>query len=221
MKVIIIALAVISLIVGGCTKPAESIPATEPSKTAQQPVSSASADSHSLTTAFRNLAAIKTYKAKMVSDRRQEGTIQTSVSAVLPDRFHLINSAIELKVIGDEAFRKFPDGRWQKLPKISDATNLIDPARLEQYISSATEVKLIGSEDLNGLSQIYEARFDHIPASRTSHGQIQPYVARVWVGQSDGLPRKFEGEEVVSQVKTAIFYYDYNDTGITIKPPAN
>jgi hypothetical protein len=220
MKALILILAAICLLAGGCAKPPESASGGEAPKPALQPAAPPGQDSRSLAAAFRNLAAVKTYRARMVSDRKQEGVFQTSVTAVLPDRFYLVNPDIEVKVIRDEAFMKLPNGRWQKLPQPSDATNLIDPARLERYVSSATKVELVGSEDMNGPSQIYEASFDRSPASRIPHSQPEPYVARVWIGQSDGLPRKFEGAELVSQVKTEIFYYDYN-ASITIKPPAN
>lgn len=220
MKGISIALVAFCLIAGGCAKPPENTSNIEAPKPASKPDSSSSPDTQSLAAAFRNLASVKTYKAKMVSDRKQEGVFETSVSAVLPDRFYLVNSNLEVKVIGDVMFRKFPNGQWQKLQQPADVTNLIDPAKLEQYVSSATEVKFIGSEDLNGPSQIYEASFDRSPASRIPHGQSQPYVARVWIGQADGLPRKFEGAELVSQVKTEILYYDYN-ASITINPPMN
>jgi hypothetical protein len=173
-----------------------------------------------LTEAIRNLGTVKTFRASMISDRKQEGVIESSVSAVLPDRFHVVNDSLEVKVIGSDLYRKFPDGSWRKTSQSTDITSLLDPKKLEAYLSSAVEVKLVGEEEFNGVpSQVYEASLPHIPSSRGAHGDLQPFAARVWVGKQDGLPRKLEGTALLSQIRTEVVYYDYN-TKIRVQPPA-
>ncbi len=164
-----------------------------------------------LTKAFRNLGAVKTFRASMLSDRKREGTIESKVTAVLPDRFHVVNDRLEVKIIGSDLYRKFPDGSWKKAPQSTDITGLLDPKKLETYISSAVEIKLVGEEEFGGVvSEVFEVSLPHIPARRGAHDQLQPFAAKVWVGKRDGLPRKLEGTALLSQVRTEVVYYDYN-----------
>lgn len=226
MKRLIILLAAV-LAASACAKAPEDVKPSEVQSSVSTQVSEKlNADGRDqsldlLTKAFHNLGAVKTFRANMTSDRKQEGVIQTTVSAVLPDRFHVVNSNIDVKVIGPNLYSKFPDGSWKKVSQSTDITSLLDPKKLEAYLSSASEVKLIGEEEFNGVSsEVFEASLPHIPATRGAHDPLQPFAARIWIGKQDGLPRKLEGTALLSQVRTEVVYYDYN-AKLRVQPPAN
>ncbi len=210
-----------ALIASACAKVPEDNSTVAPQVSEQTDARERDQSLELLKKAFRNLGAVKTFRASMLSDRKQEGVIKSKVTAVLPDRFHLVNDSLEVKVIGSDLYRRFPDGSWKKAPHSTEITGLLDPKKLEAYISSAVEIKLIGEEELNGLpSEVYEASLPHIPANRGAHDRLQPFAAKVWISKQDRLPRKLEGTALLSQVRTEVVYYDYN-AKIKVQPPAN
>ncbi|HEX5736686.1 MAG TPA: hypothetical protein VF131_27895 [Blastocatellia bacterium] len=210
-----------ALVASACAKAPEDHSPAAPQVSEKADAGDRDQSLESLTRAFRNLGAVKTFRANMLSDRKQEGIIESKVTAVLPDRFHLVNDSLEVKVIGSDLYRRFPDGSWKKASQSTDITGLLDPKKLEAYISSAVEIKLVGEEELDGVpSEVYEASLPHIPATRGAHDRLQPFAAKVWVSKQDRLPRKLEGTALVSQVRTEVVYYDYN-AKIKVQPPAN
>jgi hypothetical protein len=43
---------------------------------------------------------------------------------------------------------------------------------------------------------------------------------KIWVGASDGLPRRLEGTVLSTQTRTAVAFYDYNAKLAVRKPTA-
>jgi hypothetical protein len=220
-----ICLALIAFVVCACNivpeeasgslsgNPSASLPAAAP------PANAASSGLAALNRALDRMTAIKTFRASMTTSGLKEGKVETRIEAVLPDRFHVTNDQFELTLVGSDVYRKSPAGLWEKSITGSALTTLLDPKKLEEYLATSNEVKLLRSETLdNTLTQVYEIRADHLPPKKSPHEVSNPFIARVWVAVSDGLPRKLEGIAQRTRVKTTVVYYDYN-ARITINRP--
>jgi hypothetical protein len=173
-----------------------------------------------LAKAWRALAGVKSFRALMtttggggVQDR-----VETRTEASLPDRFHVFNAEYELIIIGAEVYRRLPGGKWQTSPTGLAVTSLTDPKKLEEYLSSA-RVAFVGSETLDGsTARVYLAAAPRSPARKSVHDDPDPFMMKIWVGSSDGLPRKLEGTVLSTKTKTAVSYYDFN-AKIAVKKP--
>lgn len=140
------------------------------------------------------------------------GTQETNLEVVLPDRFRMTSKQMELIMIGKTVYVKVGN-QWQKvaMPKGIDLS-LADPKKFEENLGVTTDVKLVGTELLDGTPTFvyqYTTTIKGPPA--------QKFTSKVWIGVSDNLPRKLESEPKAGQ-KTTVIYYDYN-ANITINPP--
>jgi hypothetical protein len=174
--------------------------------------------SEELTKACRALAAVKSFRALMTTSGGDDATVETRTEAALPDRFHVYNADYELIIVGTEVYRKLPGGSWQASPTGLAITSLTDPKKLEEYIKSA-QVAPVGTETLDGSPvRVYQAAAPRSPARKSVHDDPDPFLMKIWVGISDGLPRRLEGTVLGTQTKTSVVYYDYNAKLAVNKP---
>ena len=189
--------------------------AAAPAETAAPKGPDASAD---LAKAFRVLGGVKSFRALMTTTGENQAKIETRTEAALPDRFHVFNADYELVIIGSEVYRRLPGGNWQTSPTGLAVTSLTDPKKLEEYLKTA-KVTLAGTETLEGSQvRVYHAAAARSPARKSVHDDPDPFYMKIWVGTSDGLPRRLEGTVLSTQNKTAVTYYDFN-AKITVKKP--
>ncbi len=166
-----------------------------------------------LTKAFRGLSGVKTYRAKVVTTGLPKGATQESTfEVVLPDRFHLTSAGMEVILIGKTAYVKLGT-KWQKaaLPKGIDMS-IADPKALEASLGISTNIKLVGTDDLEG-----KPTFVYQYTTTIKGPPAQTFASKMWVDAASGLPAKSESELKTGQ-KTTTTFYDYNAT-ITINPP--
>jgi hypothetical protein len=174
--------------------------------------------SEDLAKACRALAAVKSFRALMTTTGDGGEKIETRTEAALPDRFHVFNADYELVIYGSEVYRRLPGGRWQTSPTGHAVTSLTDPKKLEEYLKTA-KVTLVGDETLEGSPvRVYAAAAALSPARKSVHDDPDPFLMKIWVGSSDGLPRRLEGTVLSTKSKTAVVYYDYN-VKIAVRKP--
>ena len=174
--------------------------------------------SEDLVKACRALAAARTFRAQMTTTDDGGEKTETRTEAALPDRFYVSNADYELVIIGSEVYRKLPGGDWQTSPTGLAVTSLTDPKKLEEYLKTA-RVTPAGTETLDGAPvRVYQAAATHPPARKSVHDTPDPFLMKIWVGSSDGLPRRLEGTLASTKSKTAITFYDFN-ARLSVKRP--
>ena len=172
-----------------------------------------------LAKAWRALARVKTFRALMTATGGGEDKVETRTEAALPDRFHVFNADYELVILGPEVYRKLPGGSWEKSPTGLAVTSLTDPKKLEDYLKTA-KVTLVGAETLDGAPvRVFQAVAPYMPARKSVHDDPDPFHMKIWVGASDGLPRRLEGTVLSTQTRTAVAFYDYN-AKLAVRKPA-
>jgi hypothetical protein len=168
--------------------------------------------------ACRALASTRTFRTLMTATGDGGQQIETRTDAALPDRFHVSNADYELVIIGSEVYRKLPGGSWQPSPTGLAVTSLTDPKKLEEYLATS-RVMLVGTEQLAGSeARVYLAAAPRSPARKSVHDDPDPFLMKIWVGSSDGLPRRLEGTVLSTKTKTSVVYYDFN-AKIAVKRP--
>jgi hypothetical protein len=186
-----------------------------PAETAAPKAPDASED---LVKACRALAGVKSFRALMTTNDDRGVKTETRTEAALPDRFHVFNADYELVIIGSDVYRKLPGGNWQTSPTGLAVTSLTDPKKLGEYLKTA-RVTLVGTETLDGSQvRVYQAAAERSPARKSVHDDPDPFHMKVWVGTSDGLPRRLEGTVLSTKSKTAVTYYDFN-AKLAVKKP--
>jgi len=133
--------------------------------------------------------------------------IKALVEAVQPDRFHMTTNWFEFIMIGDNIYVKGAGMGWQK--HAADAWN---PFSFKELLSGGFlkggEPAFVGTERIDGIdADVYDV---------TSIGDKNGAV-RVWIGKSDGLPRKLNGR--IGGVPMVAHFYDFNKDDISIKAP--
>ena len=163
-----------------------------------------------LLTAFKGFSSVKAFRAKTSTTGLPGGTQESNLEIVLPDRFHMTTSKLEMILIGKTMYIK-TGTKWQKLTQNIDLS-AVDPKKLEAELGVSKDVKLVGTDILDGTPTFvyqYTTTIKGPPARTTT--------SKVWVGMADNLPRKRETEPKAGQ-KTTTTYYDYN-ANITINAP--
>jgi outer membrane lipoprotein-sorting protein len=165
-----------------------------------------------LANAFRGLAGVKTFRAKLVmSGLPKVGTQEMNLDVVLPDRFHVTSQQLEMILVGKTVYMKVAN-KWQKVATTQFDLSLADPGKLEKDLQSATGTKVMGTDDLNGTPA-----FVYQFTTSVKGPPAQTHTYKVWIGAKDGLPRQME-VDVNTGAKTTISFFDYN-TPITINAP--
>lgn len=172
-----------------------------------------------LAKAFRALAGVKSFRSLMTTTGAGQDSVETRTEAALPDRFHVFNAEYELIIVGAEVYRRLPGGSWQTSPTGLAVTSLTDPKKLEEYLKTAKVVP-VGTETLDGAAaRVYLAAAPRSPARKSVHDDADPFLMKIWVGSSDGLPRRLEGTVLSTKTKTAVTYYDHG-AKIAVTRPA-
>lgn len=143
-------------------------------------------------------------------DQTQTSTLEF----VPPDRYHLVSSAIEAIIIGNDSYIKLGD-QWSVSP--IDISSIMQgimtlPTDLVSQISNWT---YLGQENLDGTpAQVYS--YD----MQSSIGGIQANSSnKIWINAADGLPLKLESQADVNGVTTTTTnVYEY-DPNLTIEAP--
>src|SRR5512138_58147 len=82
-----------------------------------------------LLTAFKGLGGVKTFRAKISTTGLPGGTQDSDLEVVLPDRFHMTTSKLEMILIGKTMYIK-TGAKWQKLSQNIDLS-AVDAKKLE------------------------------------------------------------------------------------------
>ena len=157
-----------------------------------------------------------------------DGSVSPSkIEFVAPDRFHLVTEIegqpYESIDIGRISYFKEPGGQWAK----SDPSGTQTGARgrlfgekhqLDNLSRDVSDAQYVGEELVEATpARVYRFKF-------ASPGAEGGHDATLWVGVSDGLPRKVESvyedksQGVTTTKKWSGVYSDYN-TVIRIEPP--
>jgi outer membrane lipoprotein-sorting protein len=144
------------------------------------------------------------------ADQTQTNTLEF----VPPDRYHLVNSAIEAIIIGNDSYIKLGD-QWSVSP-IDISTIMQGIMTLPtDLISQVTNWASLGQESLDGTpAQVYS--YD---MQATIAGVQANSANKIWISTADGLPLKLESQADVNGVTTTTTnVYEY-DPNLTIEAP--
>ncbi|MGI9035510.1 MAG: hypothetical protein ACR2GD_05665 [Pyrinomonadaceae bacterium] len=162
-----------------------------------------------------------------------DGTSYTLTSDyVAPDRYQITREGEVVKgiggkksetiAIGKDTWSKMDDQPWRKSPVNMSGMMNIQKSSLNELSNDKTaDVKFIGTESLDGATMnVYQFSFDK--KDEDTDGTIKS-TGKYWIGTTDNLPRKFEGEtQMIGKTETHTTKtsgtYDYN-TGAKIEPP--
>ena len=169
---------------------------------------------NSVAAAFQRATEAQSFRAKLETTANgRTGFITYEFAA--PDRYRMVNGAIETIVIGEVAYIKTM-GAWQKTANsVGEQMKTIRSSELAAQAREATNVSFMQTETLNGEPTVV---YNYITtkmsgASGTSNN-------KTWVGLADGLPRK---SEFISNFggfssQGVMTWFDYNGA-VKIEPP--
>ncbi len=164
---------------------------------------------------------VKSFRAKMTRTGLSAGNAETSMEAMLPDKFHITTGQSEMIIIGPTTYLKLPNGDWRKITTGLDNSFGVMKKMMDD-LKVSKEIKMIGSETLDGVATtVYESKTTMpLLAGPAPDPQPQTVSSKIWVGVSDGMPRKVETGSSSSPVRMTVTYTDYN-ANIGIEPPIN
>ncbi len=146
-------------------------------------------------------------------------TTEQQIEVVMPDRYHMVSTDMELIEIGDQAYI-LVDGEWMQWRGMADMvistfmmfTNEDDGDVFRTY---AADAEFLGTEDLEG-EQVRAYQY------RINDDEGASSLVKLWIAESDGLPRRMEiditGASPEDDAQIINVYKDYN-AEITIEPP--
>jgi hypothetical protein len=153
-------------------------------------------------------------------------TSSGTMEFVAPDRVHFLmnvaGESFESITIGQTEYSRDLDGKWIKTDTSGQSSPqgrlFTDPRHVAALADNISEVLFLNTETVAGTScRVYQ--FKH-----TLTGTDGVYESKLWVGDGDGLPRKFETtydfvvEGLKRSGKSSGIYSDYNSE-ISIEPP--
>jgi hypothetical protein len=147
------------------------------------------------------------YRARMIAsfpDRQYAATLEY----VKPDRYHMIEDALEYIFIGEDAYIGKSGSKWSKLPMTGEAL-------IRGFYSTPSKhavVKFVGKDTLDR-QQVLVYQYAE------PRGLAFSFIGNptIWISPTDGLPRKLRDDDHTVPRRT-ITYSDY-DSGIRIEPP--
>ena len=208
MKRALIPLLLAAILTAACSKSPNSNGKTEADKSLDR-----------VTDAIGIWEKASSFRAKIVVTGLATGATETSLEAVMPDKFHITTDRSEMILIGQTTYLKLPDGRWSKITTGLDNT-FGTMKKMMEDLKGSKEIKRIGSETVDGVpTEVYESKMT-LPAALGSTVGAGPdsYLVTLWVGASDGLPRKLENTSPTSPMRTTVAYTDYG-AAIALEPP--
>ena len=165
--------------------------------------------------ALQHLHDAKSFRSRTEAN----GMALMEVEFVNPDRFHWKAQSSEgggeFVVIGKDTFVRKGDSLWMKSPVGMGAMSAmilqLRDADIEEAMTQREEIKFVGPDVLEG-APMFLYQYKYKPTDK---------LWKMWIGASDWLPHKSEGESEpsgASQVKTTVIWSDYN-SDIKIEPP--
>lgn len=169
----------------------------------------------------------KSYRTRTIQTEASGKTSTITFEFVAPDRVHLTNNdgseTIAIKGVG--TYQKPAAGQWIKSP--FDFSEMIfafmDPKALAEFQNSivVSAVKFVGP-DLIDTKPMFVYQYSSVLKGLGPGGSDINGTQKMWVGVTDGLPYKLEGDQdsaVTAGAKThSLITYDY-DPNIKIEPP--
>jgi hypothetical protein len=160
------------------------------------------------------------FTAKMEGEGKTPMHIELSYEQ--PDRFHMISRQpggsvqSETMIIGQDMYMKVGE-RWQKLPgALGKTVPQIRQFFDEKGLESLKDVTFVGEDSVGGqATYVYTYRNE-----AGKGGAPYPFVSKIWVRESDGLPAKIQVDYEGGELKTLSIVYDY-DKAVSIEPPVN
>jgi len=192
-------------------------------------VSAAADPRGELIKAMRAMLAARSYRSRMLSSGSSGTSSIIVLEFVAPDRFHMSRETEspgrptmkqETIIIGNDTWMKMGGAPWQRFPaNLGDVIKQLRNPKVVEELTQATEVKFIGPDVLDGSpTMVYQYTVSD------SEGKGFKTTAKTWVGVTDGLPRKTEGEADIStagkpiHTKSTTTYSDYG-ADISLEPP--
>src|SRR5215467_8175066 len=149
---------------------------------------------------------LKSVSARLKMDS-PNGPVSALVEAVQPDRFHMSTNGFEIITIGSEMYTRMQGGAWERRQANSSQAFSLKGFMADEFLKGGTP-KLIGAEKIGGIdTDVYD-----VASALGVEG-----TSRVWIGKSDGLPRKLTGN--VAGMSMNVTFYDFNKADISIKSP--
>jgi len=150
--------------------------------------------------------ALKSLRARITMDS-PAGHVEAMFEAVQPNRFHMTANAIEFISIGDSIYVKAAGMGWQKQAVGSSSALSFKGILNNDFLKGGTPV-FVDTEKIDGIdADVYDVT--------SATGQND--TVRVWIGKSDGLPRKLSGN--INGMSMVVHFYDFNKDDISIKAP--
>jgi hypothetical protein len=167
---------------------------------------------------LKALQAQRDAKAYRVHMTQNNGTLQTVLEYVAPDRFHIVaGSGSETIIVGDKTYERPRGGKWMPFPV--DIGGIIAQFRdlkyLDQLAQGLTDVQRVGTDTLDGTPMmVYALKTDQ------KLGDIEVISTdKLWIGISDGLPHRQEIQSNVGAIATNTVSMIVYDPSIKIDPP--
>ena len=149
---------------------------------------------------------LKSVRARMTMDSTN-GPVSILVEAAQPDRFHMSTRGFEIITIGGDTYMKTPATAWERQQANSPQAFSLKGFMGDEFLKGGT-AKLVSAEKIGGIdTDVYD-----VTSALGAAG-----TARVWIGKSDGLPRKLTGN--VGGMNVNVTFYDFNKGDISIKAP--
>jgi hypothetical protein len=155
-------------------------------------------------------------KFRMVgSSQTAQGTVETDVAVVWPDRFHVKSQGNEFMVVPGATWMR-QGGQWQKLPMdMSAMVRTMSPEAMKQSFDNMSNVQALGEKTVDGREARgyeYDTRVSMMGVEAKSHNVL-------WVDAETKLPIEQEvTNEVMGTRSTARQRYHF-DPDLSIEAP--
>jgi hypothetical protein len=137
------------------------------------------------------------------------GHVEALIEAVKPDRVRMAaQNGIEFIAIGDTTYMKAAGAAWERIPGSSSEAFSSKSLMNGDAVLKGAQGTLVGTEKIDGIdTDVYE-----VSGAIDQAGTLQ-----IWVGRSDGLPRKLTAS-FGSAMSITVKFYDFNSY-ISIRAP--
>jgi len=159
------------------------------------------------------------FSGKMDSSGGKE--LHMKLEYVAPDRYHIYfydppgTVKSETMMIGNDMYVKL-NGQWRKFPSMLKDHSIMNMRKMfdEEGMKTVQDVKYIGEDSLDG-QKTYLYSYHN---TKTDATMPYPFTSKIWIGASDGVPKKLEVNYEGGDLKTMTVIYD-TSSDITIEPP--
>ena len=175
--------------------------------------------------ALKRWITVKSFRQRFTatsSGASSSGTMEF----VAPDCVHFVMNVagepFESITIGQTEYSKDLDGKWIKTDTFGQSSSqgrlFTDPRHIAALADNISEAQFLNTETVEGTSCVVYQFKHKLP------GTDGVYESKLWLGDGDGLPRKFETtydflvEGLKRSGKSSGIYSDY-DSDIRIEPP--